>query len=46
MKIFCSFSTVLRFACWVAVLCLVAGVALGHAANPAPASPAAVTTSQ
>lgn len=30
MKVFCSFATLVRFACWIAALCLIAGVALAH----------------
>ncbi|MBB2936310.1 hypothetical protein FHX82_003364 [Amycolatopsis bartoniae] len=36
MKILCPVSSLLRLACWVAALCLVAGVTLGHETNDTP----------
>ncbi|MFJ1761200.1 hypothetical protein ACIOD2_12835 [Amycolatopsis sp. NPDC088138] len=37
MKVFCSFSLLLRLAFWVAGTALVAGLLLGHQEEPVPA---------
>jgi hypothetical protein len=42
MKVFCSFATLVRLACWVAALCLITGLMLGHGGQtPASGAPAA-----